>query len=366
MSVNHDEPDNPFVRYRRRLDSYQLAIESGSSDEAFVALVDDFDSAVASVTGQGFRVTPTFEAGELAKAIGVDNQLWVKDETTSVAGSHKSRHLYGTSLHYLVARAGGTPLPDRFAIASCGNAALAASVMAAALKTPLDVFVPDWADASIIERLTEMGAGINRCQRQPGEQGDPAYLRYQEAVAGGATPFSVQGIETPTTFDGARTLGWELADQTGGVSELYVQVGGGALATSVGRAMPTAKLYPVQAEGCAPLRRAWDLLAPDFRFEKASESPHEYMWPWTPEPTSAASGILDDVTYDWLPLLRHTHATGGIPIVALEPSIVRANKLARTHTAVSVSTTGSAGLAGLLSRHPDSDGPVAVLFTGIS
>jgi threonine synthase len=357
--------ENPFVRYRERLDSYTAARDGGLSDERFIDIVEQLDAAVAAVDGRGFVVTPTRSMPELAAAAGFDDvELFVKVEVDNVGGSHKARHLFGVALQMLVDEALGQEPSGPLAIASCGNAALGASVIARALGRPLQVFVPTWADQPVIDRLTTLGADLRVCARQDGEAGDPCYLRFGEAVAAGARPFSVQGVNTPSTFDGGRTLGWELADQVADLDALYVQVGGGALATSTSIGLGDVALYPVQAEGCAPLRRAWDLLSPGFDFDAAAADPAAFMWPWEPEPTSAASGILDDVTYDWLPLLRRTLATGGEPLVASEATVLRAHELART-TGIAVSATGSAGLAGPLTSPPSPGSRIAVLFTGV-
>jgi threonine synthase len=254
---------------------------------------------------------------------------------------------------------------EELAIASCGNAALGAGVISRALDRRLRVFVPVWADQTVVERLGDLGADIQVCERREGESGDPCYLRFGEAVASGARAFSVQGTDTPSTFDGGRTIGWELAEQAPDLEVIYVQVGGGALATATSLGLGDVRLQPVQAAGCAPLRRAWDRLAPDFDFAAAAERPDEFMWPWETEPASAASGILDDITHDWLPLLARTHATGGEPVVAEEAAIVRAHELARGVTDVPVSATGTAGFAGLLTAPPAAGARVAVLFTGV-
>lgn len=103
---------------------------------------------------------------------------------------------------------------------------------------------------------------------------------------------------------------------------------------------------------------------PEFDFDDAAAHPADFMWPWDDEPTSVATGILDDVTYDWLPLLRRTKATGGEPLVVPESVIVDAHRLAREQTSIPVCTTGTAGLAGLLHHRPQS-GHVAVAFTGV-
>ena len=86
---------NPFVRYRGLLHAYHVAREGGISDEEFVALVRTLDERVAAVDGHGFRVTPFARADKLSDELGVE--LWVKDETGNVSGSHKARHLFGSS-----------------------------------------------------------------------------------------------------------------------------------------------------------------------------------------------------------------------------------------------------------------------------
>ncbi len=366
---------HPFIEYRDRLDAYRPVADGRLGDDRFVELVARLDAEVASVDGDGFAVTPLRAAPELAAAARFDGELFVKDETGNVAGSHKARHLFGTALGLLVDEELGAARASRLAIASCGNAALAAGVVAAALERTLEVFVPTWADEWIVHRLTELGATVTRCPRIEGEAGDPAYLRFREAVEGGARPFSVQGTDTPSAFDGGRTLGWELGDQLpGGVGpgdHLYLQVGGGAMATAASLGAPEARLFPVQAEGCAPLRRAWDRLVADgFDLDRAAAEPDRYMWAWEAEPQSAATGILDDITYDWLPLLRRTHETGGQPLVVAEPTIVLANELAVATTAIPVSHTGSAGLAGLLAQVETGEAPTGgraiVAFTGVA
>lgn len=369
---------NPFLRYRQRLDSYQAVRHGHLSDDQFVEVVSTLDAAVADVDGHGFGETPVVDGSELASALDLPVELWIKDDTGNVSGSHKSRHLFGVAIHMAVdslvnsADSLGSTAP--LAIASCGNAAMAAGIVAAAMKRRLLVFVPEWADDTIVARLGDLGADVRRCPRREGEAGDPAYLRFSEAASNGARPFSVQGTDTPSTFDGGRTLGWETADQTGGgLDAIFIQVGGGALATAVSRAIPEAALYPVQAEGCAPLARAWDRLSPAFNFDAAAANASDYMWPWD-DPHSAADGILDDITYDWLPLLSETHRSGGHPVVAPESTVVAVNATATTITGIPATATATAGLAGLVSMGseikelPRRDGRlprVGVFFTGV-
>ena len=42
------------------------------------------------------------------------------------------------------------------------------------------------------------------------------------------------------------------------------------------------------------------------------------MWPWETEPRSMAHGILDDETYDWLPVVTAMADGNGAPVIATE------------------------------------------------
>ena len=70
-------------------------------------------------------------------------------------------------------------------------------------------------------------------------------------------------------------------------------------------------LHAVQTEGCAPLDRAWqrrDRVGAGGRRARRGAS---CMWPWEAEPRSAADGILDDETYDWLGVVQALRDSGG-------------------------------------------------------
>src|SRR4029077_265003 len=123
------------------------------------------------------------------------------------------------------------------AIASCGNAALAAAVVAKAGGRTLLVFVPTWADPAVVLRLRDLDARIEVCEREPGVPGDPTYHALQRALADGALPFTCQGNENGLAIEGGQTLGYEmvstLRDSGERLDRVFVQVGGGALASAV-------------------------------------------------------------------------------------------------------------------------------------
>jgi len=297
--------------------------------------------------------------------------VWVKDDTGNVSGSHKARHLVTILLHLLAAEVVGLRSAEErppLAIASCGNAALAAATLAAAVRWPLQVFVPPTADAAVVARLHALGATVVSCPRLAADPpGDPCVHRFREAVAAGAVPFGVQGPENALCLDGGRTTGFELYEGLGHLCDrVFVQVGGGALITGVGDGLRIGGVHPqihaVQAAGCAPLARAWHGL--DGRGAAARWA--ELMWPWEDEPHSAAHGILDDETYDWLGAVDAMRGGGGGPVVSPEADVLRANELARAHTAIDADHTGTAGLAGVLTIRESlrDDERVVVIFSG--
>ena len=91
------------------------------------------------------------------------------------------------------------------------------------------------------------------------------------------------------------------------------------------------------------------------------------MWPWEQVGQSAADGILDDETYDWIPVVRAMGDGRGSPIVVSEAQVLQANELGRATTGIDASHTGTAGLAGLIAARDDIDPSerVAVVFSGV-
>lgn len=406
-------PADAHSTFEHHLDQLDLgrAATTDAERSALVEAIRRLDAAVAAQAGHGFVPTHFGPEPELAEGCGLPPgiELWVKDETTNVSGSHKGRHLFGVAVREALAPSGTGP----WAIASCGNAALAASVVAAAADHPLDVFVPTWADDAVVAEIARRGANVTRVARAEGELGDPAHRAMVAAIADGAIPFSCQGTDTPAAIDGGRTLAFEMVENLTGhdhptpphLDQIFLQVGGGALASAVVSGLARSDLprlpvvHAVQPEGNHPLVRAWDTVVGELldatpeptvtgRLAAAAElgrmasearravvhrlesDPERYMQPWPTEPTSYATGILDDVTYDWIPIIEAMLATGGSPVVPTEDEFRRAHALAHAHTSMPACPTGSAGLAGLLAVLDDAPAAIheheriAVIFSG--
>ncbi len=395
-----EEHANPFTLYRARWRASEVARRHGLSDAALVELIGELDERVAATWGVGFRVTPlTLAPRELTAGLPDERgQLWLKDETENVSGSHKARHLFGVMLQLLVAeRALGLTQRPQLAIASCGNAALAAAVVARAANWPLAVYIPLDAAPRVVDKLRDLGAELHVMPRD-GEPGDPCYRGFRQAVGEGALPFCCQGPDNGLCVEGGQSLGYELIDQLAAADVeldcLVVQVGGGALASACARAYAEAlssgrvarlpRLYALQTEGAAPLERAYRLLlerfpeaaeardasdeAIDRALSYAAQHRGELMWPWEQTPKSVAHGIVDDETYDWLAIVSGMLRSGGAPLIVDEATLDRAHDAINTQTPIRADATGTSGFAGWLAARErgliGADERSAVLVTG--
>ncbi len=394
LSAPSDDP-NPFIAYRRLFHAWHAALAAGWSDADYVAMVERLDAAVAAVDGHGFSVTPFARNGPLSAALGLSDAggAWVKDETGNVSGSHKARHLFGTLLE-LGGRGGGATGSAPLAIASCGNAALAAAVVARAADRRLLVFIPTDADAAVVARLRSLGAELTVCDREPGVAGDPTYLRLLDAIDARGRAIHLPGQPQRLRGRGRRNP-WPRAggavgraDGPARIDRVVIQVGGGALASSViagfanagmaGIAVDRPRFDTVQTRGAFPLARAYERVAArvssgepiDAALAFAARHRADFMWPWEETPHSVAHGILDDETYDWRAVVAGMLSSGGTPLVVDEATLHAANDLARSSTGIDVDHTGSSGLAGLLhlarsgALKPDEN--VVVLLSGIT
>lgn len=387
MSAQH-----PYIIHKKCLTAWRRWHEAGRSSAAFDDLVMSLDSAVEAVDGRGMSATPLLEVKAASSATA--GRVFAKVEAVGVSGSHKSRHLFGVMLDLLVQEELGL-LKERnpLAIASCGNAALAAAVVARAVDWPIQVFVPTDAAESTLERLSKLQAEVITCTRSASELGDPTFLRFKTAVRNGAIPFCCQGTEQPVTFDGGVVLGHEivsaLEQKQVELDHVFVQVGGGALMTGLWRGIRDSlahfnhrlpRFHAIQTLGGYPLVRGWRIAIDDVTatlgsgpagavepriaveiasgpaaadsrasvYRRMREEPECYMWAWHNPPRSIASGILDDETYDFRDCVEAMIDSSGVALAVSEDAIRRARALTDGVAENPISYTGAAGLAGLL------------------
>lgn len=206
--------------------------------------------------GEGF--TPLLETPRLAAALGVD-KLWVKDEGQNPTGSFKARGLV-----MAVARAVELGV-KAVAIPSAGNAGSATAAYAAAAGIEAHVVVPDDTPRPIVEEMRALGADVQLIR---GLITDAA-ARVAEGVKRHGW-FDLSTLKEPYRVEGKKTMGYELFEQLGArlPDVIVYPTGGGTGLVGMWKAFDEMealgwisterpRMISVQAEGCAPIVRAW-------------------------------------------------------------------------------------------------------------
>lgn len=219
-------------------------------------------SAEAIVTlGEGG--TPLLPAPRLGARLGMRN-VWIKEEAGNPTGSFKAR---GLGAAVTMAKALGA---RAVALPTAGNAGGAAAAYAAKAGLACHVFMPrDTPKIFRIEceaygaQVTLVDGLIDDCGRIVGQRKDAEGW------------FDVSTLKEPYRVEGKKTMGYEIAEQLGWTLPdvvIYPTGGGTGLIGMwkawdemerlgwIGPARP--RMVAVQAEGCAPIPRAFEAGAP--------------------------------------------------------------------------------------------------------
>jgi len=227
--------------------------------------------------GEGF--TPLLRARRLGRDLGLSN-LWVKDESAQPTGSFKAR---GMTTAVTMARRLGA---SRLALPTAGNAGGAAAAYGARAGLAVDLYLPRWTPAPFLLEARAYGAAVHVMDGDIADCG--AEVRRQTAETGW---FDLSTLREPYRLEGKKTMGYELAEQfDGDLPDVVVYpTGGGTGLIGMWKAfeelerlgwIPAGrrpKMVVVQADGCAPMVRAY-------------ESGAERAERW-PDPVTYASGL---------------------------------------------------------------------------
>ncbi len=216
--------------------------------------------------GEGW--TPLLHARRLGGQFGF-SRLYLKDESPNPTGSFKAR---GQTVAISMARELGV---RKLAIPTAGNAGGAMSAYAAAAGMEAHVFMPSDTPAANRIECQQLGAHVTLIDGLITDCG--AEVAQRKAAEGW---FDVSTLKEPYRIEGKKTMGYELAEQSGWElpDVILYPTGGGTGLIGMWKAFDEMeemgwigskrpRMFSVQAAGCAPIVRAfengWDE-APEF------------------------------------------------------------------------------------------------------
>ena len=282
----------------------------------------------------GEGATGLVDAPRLAARHGF-RALLLKNEMQNPTGSFKDRQVSVGLSH---ARTLGK---DTVAVVSSGNVACATAAYAARAGMRAVLFMHGQAGAGKTAQAAAYGATVIRV-----DSPSPNVvfgLARAACARWGWYNLSTSGMDEPYNVEGAKTIAYELDQQTGGDLPAWIvaPVGGGGLLGGIWRGLldlqrlgllgRLPKLCGVQASGCAPLSVA---------MEENLGHLEALARPW-PNPQTVAGGIADDVLFDGHTVLPAIRRTGGVALgVTDEEIIAGVRRLAREEGLLCELTTG--------------------------
>ena len=281
---------------------------------------------------EGF--TPLHKLSRLGPQFECD-ELWLKDEGVNPTGSFKAR---GLSCAISMCRELGI---RKVAIPTAGNAGGALAAYAAAAGIEAHVFMPrDVPRANFIEaqafgaRVTLVDGLISDCAKRVSEG------KEREGW------FDVSTLKEPYRIEGKKTMGFEAAENFGWnlPDAIFYPTGGGVGMIGMWKAFDELqqlgwigakrpKMIAVQAEGCAPIVRAFE------RGEEFSEF-------WQGAATVASGLRVPKALGDFL-VLQAVRASGGTAVAVSDDEMMTAAAQLASSEGMFIAPEGGACLAAL-------------------
>ena len=266
-------------------------------------------------TSLGEGTTPMRELPHLAREIGVA-RLWVKDEGLNPTASFKARGMSAA-----VTRAAALKVPG-FVVPTAGNAGAALAAYAAAARIPCRVYAPASTPSPILGTIRALGADLQLVDGHIGDAG-----KQSRAFAAEHGYFDMSTLREPYRIEGKKTMGIEIAEQmnwslpthviypTGGGTGLIgmwkvfqeMQAGGW-----IARDAQLPKLIVAQADGCAPMVRAFEARA-------------DHAVPWE-HPETHASGLRVPGPLGDRLILKALYGSGG-DAASVSEDVIRSETL---------------------------------------
>jgi threonine synthase len=299
--------------------------------------------------------TPLLELPRLAQHVGLRHVL-AKDEGRNPTGTFKAR---GLGMAITRARTLGA---RGFVVPSAGNAGGAAAVYAARAGRPCAVIVPRGTPPAAIAEALLAGAHVFTVAGSIATAG---------AIVARVAPrigwFDLSTLKEPYRLEGKKTMGLELAEQLGWSMPdvLLYPTGGGTGLVGIHKAYEELlamgwlagrlpRFVSVQADGCAPVVRAW-----------AEGAETTSAWE---NPVTHAAGLRVPSPFAGRQMLRVIRDTGGCAIAVGEGAIRDAQRLLARLEGVWTAPEAAATVAALVRMKQDgtvsADERVVLVLTG--
>lgn len=287
--------------------------------------------------GQGF--TPLVRSRSIGPQAGIAD-LRFKLEGLNPTGSYKDRF---AGLAIGLARAEGAP---RVVATSSGNTGAALAGFAAAAGMGCVLYVSENAPQGKLAQMLAYGAAVWRVARFTIDAAESARITARitaETQARGLGLFVTAYAISPLPMEGIKTLAYELAEQAGPISDVFLPVGGGGLHVACARGFAdlvaegtlgrSPRLHVVQPAGndtvATPLRQG----DPAARGVTTS---------------TTISGLGVGYVLDGTEALRHARATGGQGWLLDEDGIRAIQRRLAVEEGILVEPAGAVAVAGAL------------------
>jgi threonine synthase len=282
---------------------------------------------------EGF--TPLISVDRVGSEIGV-RKLILKDESLNPTGSFKAR---GLSVAISKAKELGV---KEVCLPTAGNAGGAAAAYAARAGMKCHVFMPRDTPKTFVEECSVLGADLRLVDGTIADAGRAMQPEKNEKgwfdLSTLKEPYRVEGKKT-MMYEIAQSLGWDLPDV------IVFPTGGGTGIVGAWKAFKelrelgwlnrakVPRLVAVQAEGCAPIVRAW---------EQGKESAEE----WKNPKTSAWGLRVPKAVADFL-ILQAIRESGGVALAVSEKEIAEAVGQVGAKEGMYIAPEAAAGVAGI-------------------
>ncbi len=288
------------------------------------------DGAEPVTLGEGG--TPRLAAPRLADRLGL-REVTIKDEGANPTGSFKDR---GLSVAVSLAAAHGVA---GIVLPTAGNAGASAAAYGARAGIAVSVHAPESTPPAILDEIRMRGA---RLTLHAGSIADAGRAAAAEAARDGL--LSVATFREPGRVEGKKTMAFELLEDGFGAPDAIVYpCGGGTGIVAMAQAFvearaigwlagPAPRLYAVQAEGCAPIVRAFQ-----------AGAARADVWP---DPVTFAAGLRVPAAFADRLILAALRGTGGGAVAVAEEAITAAVRRGAAEEGLLPSPEGAAAIAG--------------------